>query len=92
MKAAGFKVLWGTVLPRSDADAGDETRRLDYNNLLRANHAALADGLVDYAADPTIGPRGAAMNAAYYPDGVHPSTLGYGIMAGVAAPVINGLL
>lgn len=92
-RAAGFKVVVVTLLPRGDGTpATQETARAAYNVWLRANYTTFADGLADVGADPTIGAAGAYSNTTYYdPDTVHLTDAGYGIVASIVRPAI-GLL
>lgn len=82
VKGLGFKVAVCTLLPRNDASwsGTKETRRTDYNTLVRAN-AAGADLVLDLASDPVMGAAGAADNAALYVDKLHPTSLGYSYLA-----------
>ncbi len=95
-RAAGWKVLVGTILPRSDASVVDHTAweaaRITLNTWIRANYATWADGLMDFAADPRIGDDGDESSVLYY-DGslVHPNELGYRVIAGIAQSAIATL-
>jgi len=82
-RAAGWKVVVGTILPRDPTDAGAnfETDRQAVNTSIRANWATFADALADVGADATIGAAGAQTNTVYYSDLIHPTTLGYEIVA-----------
>ncbi len=82
-RAAGWKVVVGTILPRSSANAGAafEADRQTVNTSIRTNWATFADALADVGADATIGAAGAETNTAYYSDAIHPTTLGYEIVA-----------
>ena len=90
-RAAGFEVIVLTVLPRSTPSTF-EAARTAYNQLLRDNWPAFADGLADIAADPRIGDALDNLDRQYYgADATHPNMAGYTVMAGVTAPVINSL-
>lgn len=82
-RAAGWKVVVGTILPRDPAAAGAgfEADRQTLNTSIRTNWATFADAIADIGADPTIGAAGAQTNTAYYADLHHPTTLGYEIIA-----------
>ena len=82
LRSLGFKLVVATILPRTDGgwDAAAESRRVAYNNAVRAN-AAGADAVLDLTANAAMG-NGNAGDAAKYPDGLHPSPLGYGYLAG----------
>lgn len=93
-RTAGFKVVVLTVLPRSDAGTpGDfETKRQGMNAMLRADYSSFADGLADVASNSNIGDAGDELNTTYYnADKVHMTETGYGVVAGIVAPVISGL-
>lgn len=82
-RAAGFKVIVGTVLPRDPAGSGEafEADRQSVNTSIRANWATFADALADVGADILIGSVGAFSNMAYFADGTHPTSLGCEIIA-----------
>ena len=85
----GFKVIVGTILPRATFDARMEYERIQANMLLRSNWRNFANGLADFAADPTLGAVNATSNnSVYTSDGVHPTNLGYQFMASVLAAVV----
>jgi hypothetical protein len=48
--------------------------------------------VIDFAANPTIGPDAAAQNKALYPDGLHPSDAAQSTMATIYGPVVDKLL
>lgn len=88
-RAAGFRVVVLSVLPCSEP-ATFEAARLAYNALLRDAWPEFADGFADIAADPRIGDAGDNLDQQFYSsDGLHPSSAGYAVMAGVAAPVLE---
>ncbi|HEY5388299.1 MAG TPA: hypothetical protein VIL79_10405 [Thermoleophilia bacterium] len=90
-RAAGFRVVVLSVLPRSTSSAF-EAARAAYNQLLRDTWPEFADGFADIAADPRIGDAGDNLNRQFYgSDAVHPNNAGNAVMATVAAPVIDGL-
>lgn len=84
-RAAGFRVILGTLLPRSDAPTTPpehEGRRQEINRLLRLHWPQFADGLFDPAADRRLGVLGAQRDPAYYQsDKVHLNATGAGIVA-----------
>jgi hypothetical protein len=95
-RAAGFKTVVFTILPRSDTFApGDEVLwragRLVFNGLLRTNWTGFADGLADVAADSRIGDDGDSEDTAFYVDKVHLTTAGYAIVAGLAQAAVLGI-
>lgn len=79
MRAAGFRVMVFTVLPRRiDPSLAWASGRVNFNGLLRSNWRTFADYFVDVAADPRLN----AWSA--YFDGVHLTDDGYGIVASLA--------
>lgn len=78
-RAAGFRVLIGTGIDRNNqlrlglpnTYTWEDMQRL--NALIRDTWRTFADGLVDFAAIPELGPAGASSNSRYFYDGVHPS-------------------
>lgn len=77
-----FTVFVATILPRTGGnwDAAAEARRVAYNDAVRGN-AANAAGILDLASNPTMG-NGNETSTTLYPDGLHPSSLGYRYLAG----------
>lgn len=90
-RAAGFKVVVGTCLPRTGQYAGFEADRLAVNAWIRANYTNFADALADIGNDATIGQTGQASNATYYSDGTHPTTAGHAIVATYFQAAITAL-
>lgn len=82
-RAAGWKVVVGTLLPRSGGTtpADYETKRLTINTYIRANWADFCDGFFDPAADSRIGDLGDETNPTYYADTAHLNGTGYAIVA-----------
>jgi lysophospholipase L1-like esterase len=72
--------------------SGYETQRNAFNTLIYAHWTEFADGLIDYAANATIGPDGSAANTTYYTDGIHFTDAGNAILASVAETVINAVI
>jgi len=88
-RAAGFRVVVVTLLPRSWMD-GFEADRQAFNELVRQNWTQYADGLADIAADDRIGEAFDNLDQTYYtPDATHPNAAGCAVMAVVTAPVLN---
>lgn len=86
-KTAGFKVVWATMLPRTDLTSGMQTVWAAYNALIRGatlGQSNTADALADVQSDATMGPFSAAANNTLYCNtsptdfsiGVHPTNLG----------------
>lgn len=93
-RAAGWKVVVLTMLPRSDAGnpVDIETRRTDYNTSIRAGWSAFADVLYDPASDARIGDLGDETDLTYYTsDHVHLNATGLGIIAAGVATAIGTL-
>lgn len=68
-KAAGFRVMVGTVLPRGNASdpTAYESERVALNTLLRAD-SSFADGLIDVALDARLGAPTANNNTTFFLD------------------------
>ena len=92
VRASGGKIIVATLLPNKAWNGTQQTTRNDLNTLIRTNWASFADGLADFAADPTMGPQAAASDNALYPDGLHPSRVGHSYLAPIAAAAIQALL
>lgn len=97
-RAAGWGLAVATILPRiSDVSDSFNTRRNIINPVLRTWVGLHCDAIIDFAADPTMGPDSVAngtgtYNPTYYSDGVHPTDAGQVILETIYRPVINGLL
>ena len=88
-RAAGFRVVVLSVLPRNDTWTF-EPARLAFNAMLRDTWDEFADGFADIAADPRIGDAGDNLNHQFYAsDALHPNAAGCAVMAGIAAPVLE---
>lgn len=72
LKAAGFKVVIATCLPRS-SPSWFEAERLKHNTYIVNNWRNFADSIVDIGAHPTLGVQANTLNGTYYLDGVHPT-------------------
>lgn len=76
--AVGAKVYVATVLPQCVATQATNnvvinSRRVDANNAIRAAVGNQVDGVIDFAADPVMGPDAAACDSTLYYDGLHPT-------------------
>lgn len=94
-RAAGFKVVAVTVLPRSNVGTpvGFEAARQAANTDIRNNWTTFADALADVAADTSIGDAGDELDTTYYnADKVHMNDAGYGVVAGYVATAINEIM
>lgn len=86
-RAAGWKVIVATILPRSDV-SNFNTFRNGVNTTIKSD-SSWYDGLADIASDSNMGPDGASDNTTYYADGVHPTALGYTTLAAYYTTAIN---
>lgn len=74
-RLAGFRVFVGTMVSRTGA--GVDAAKNAWNTALRANWRNFADGLVDVAADASLGADGQFSNTTYFQgDGVHITQVG----------------
>ena len=93
-QAAGWKVIVGTITPRSSAGTPGSfnASRLTVNTNIRANWTNWANGLADIGADPNMGTSGQEANTQYYNgDLVHFNPHGYRVMAGYVLAALGGL-
>lgn len=86
----GCKVGVGTILPRSNPGTPG-TFNADRATVNAGLRSALGANVIDFAADPTMGPDAASENLTYYPDKCHPSTAGHAILAQIAADWIDSV-
>lgn len=84
LRAAGAKVIIGTVLPTRDAR--HNANRAALNTLLRGAVDTRFDAVADFAADARMGPDSAAADPALYSDGVHPTGAGHTLLV----PIFKG--
>jgi lysophospholipase L1-like esterase len=90
-RAAGWKVVAFTILPRSDTGVPGafETSRQTFNTSIRANWTTYADALADVAANTTIGDAGDELDTTYYQsDKVHLTTAGQAVVTGIVSTAI----
>jgi lysophospholipase L1-like esterase len=92
VRAEGGQVIVCTILPNNAWNGTQQTTRNDYNTLVRTNWASFADGLCDYAVDPTMGPQAASADTTLYGDGLHVTELGHSYLAPITAAAVNALL
>lgn len=83
-RSRGFHVLVFTILPRTAISGAAETHRQNLNTLIRDHWTGFADGLVDVAANGTLGAVNANLNLTYYIDGTHLTAAGHTIVATLA--------
>jgi len=88
-QATGWKVVLCTILPNTTNSA--VTNRNAANALIYAD-PSFYDALADLAANATMGPDAACLNATYYPDGVHPSDAGHAILAPIVKAAIDSVV
>jgi len=74
-RAKGIKVAVGTILPQYSSsnptyNATFSTRRAEANKAIRDAVGTRIDGVIDFAADPVMGPDSAAQNLSLYQDGI----------------------
>ncbi|MBY9062903.1 SGNH/GDSL hydrolase family protein [Sphingomonas yunnanensis] len=102
-KAAGVTVAVGTLLPVNMPDQPHYTsihneRRQIVNAELRAAVGHEIDAVIDFAADPVMGPDTAPLDKALYKDGLHPTdgapggVGGQGKLALIYAKAVDALL
>jgi hypothetical protein len=87
-KAVGWRIVLCTPTPATTS--GFNTQRALVLATMRGwNGDGTVDYLIDFAADPTMGPDSAASNTSLYADGLHPTTFGQSILANCAVTVLN---
>ena len=97
-QTAGYKVIVGTILPRTGSFSGGqtaggfETARLALNTMIVTGYQTFANAVVDYGGDTTMGPVAAASDSTLFVSGVHPTFLGYSYLASVLTNAIQSLL
>lgn len=93
-QAAGWKVVVGTITPRSDSGVpgSQDTYRLSVNTMIRANWPSFANGIADIGADANMGTLGQELNTQYYNgDNVHSNPNGYRVRAGYFLAALSSL-
>lgn len=84
-----FKLLWCTFLPSLSVS---NVTRATVNANLRANWPTFCDGLIDLAADTTMGQDGQNTNLTYYnADQIHPTDAGNAIIASYFSAAVNAI-
>jgi len=97
-RAAGWKVVIGTILSRKDAFGEGlsptfNTRRATVNAIIRTWVGVHVDAIADVAADGTMGTDAVADNATYYStDKIHPTAAGHAILAPIWKAAVNSVL
>lgn len=97
VRAQGIKVAVGTLLPQcypTNAlyNSAFSQRRVEVNKAIRAAVGTRIDGVIDYAADGTIGDDADACDNNKYSDGVHPSFTGQQRMAVIYGAAVDSLV
>lgn len=103
LRARGIKVAVATILPEYHPenptfDAIFSKRRAEANAAIRAAVGTHLDAVIDFAADPVMGPDAAAKDAKLYRDGTHPTDGcgigcgGQGKLAVIYTPIVDRLL
>lgn len=90
-KAAGVdKVFIGTIIDRAPGGlAYTDAQRWEFNDLIRANFASFADGVIDFAAISEMGPDGTWADSRYFWDGIHPTDTGSRLLAETARAALG---
>jgi hypothetical protein len=89
-RTAGFdKIAIVTSMVNASQTTGEAAEQTAYNTWLRANYASFADGLIDLAADSRLQ---TPNDGVYFADDKHQTSVGQGVEAALAAPVINAWL
>ena len=77
---------------RADSDATEQATLATLIGLKQAGWQTYADGLIDFASDPTLGSVAAMNNTLYSPDKLHFTDLGYAILGPIAAKGVASVL
>lgn len=88
-KAAGYQVVVGTLIYNTLCSAGQNTERIAYNNLVRANNVTDGYVIADYDAITQLQ---FPQTPGYSADGTHPTTIGYSLMATTASNALNTII
>lgn len=103
LRARRIKVAVATILPEYHPqnptyDLIFSKRRNEANAAIRAAVGTHIDAVIDFAADPVMGPDSAAKDVSLYHDGTHPTDGcgigcgGQGRLASIYTPVVDRLL
>jgi hypothetical protein len=85
-------VVVSTLPDFSDGDATKEAWRTTLNAGIVTLVPSQADAVIDYGADPIMGPAGAAINVSLFFDQLHPTNLGQTYVERDYAVVVNSLI
>lgn len=86
-RAAGWTVGMCTLLPSTDS--GFNTKRAATNPTLSTWVGVHCDFLIDFAADPDMGPDEAASDTDLYSDGTHPTEAGQALLEVIYRAAVN---
>lgn len=90
-RTAGYThIVVRTILPRTQGTQNN-IELTDYNARLKANNAG-ADAISDVASHPVMGNPANILNTTYYQDALHPTGLGFELLAPIDAAAINSVL
>lgn len=99
IKASGAKVAVATLLPICKPDlpaytSTNNARRAVVNPAIRQAVGTKIDAVIDFAADPAMGPDAAACDRKWYKDGLHPTegTGGQSVLARVYTQAVDGMM
>jgi hypothetical protein len=87
-KATGWRIVLCTPTPATTSGFNTQ-RALALATLRGWNGDGTVDYVIDFAADPTMGPDAAASNTSLYGDGLHPTTFGQSLLANCAVSTLN---
>lgn len=88
-RAAGWKVVVMTIIPRSTITGANETSRLGINSSILTNWSTFADAVVDVAS---LAEFSNTSDTTYFIDGTHPTELGYEVLRQSIEPAVLGLV
>lgn len=86
-RAAGWKVIVLTMIARGDVDV--ETKRTEYNNMIRSNYHMYADALVDVGVDSRFSTPPSGATEIYNADKAHLTAAGYSAIADMVKAVLD---
>lgn len=88
LKADGWRIVLGTLIPMQTASTAQSDARAYFNAKIEdATTATRIDAVADYAGATEF----AAWSGTYYDDPYHPNEAGHAALYAVLGPVLNGL-
>ena len=85
----GFRVFVMTMISRT----GLEKQKNQFNDLIRNDWKKFSDGIIDVAANASIGADGACSDKAYFnEDGIHLNDAGYAVVCLIAQNALNNFI